>query len=161
MKNVIKYRERAYDAAVAKTLLFYESWILPCPKMDGFQKQTRISLREAKLREFREKKKLLNPYERDMLLDSSTQDERLRLEDLTKRTNFQSIMTDKLRYDRHKGAYDFRVHDFPDSYSINDSPLEYQHDPDGLKKFRLQRLNFKLMIVGGFLIYQLIRWKTQ
>ena len=68
----MKYRERAYDAAVAKTLHFYEGWILPCPKMDGFQKQTRISLREAKLREFREKKKLLNPYERDMLLESST-----------------------------------------------------------------------------------------
>ena len=70
-------------------------------KEGGFRRQSRISLHEAKLREFREKKKLLNPYERQSLLESSNQDERLRLEDLSKRTNFYSIKNDKLTYNRH------------------------------------------------------------
>jgi len=36
MKNLSKLKERAYDAAVAKTLEFYEAWVLPCPKEGGF-----------------------------------------------------------------------------------------------------------------------------
>ena len=37
MKSLQKVRERAYDAAVAKTLHFYENFVLPCPKEGGFQ----------------------------------------------------------------------------------------------------------------------------
>jgi hypothetical protein len=41
------------------TLRFYERWILPQDTMNGVP---RVSLREIKLREFRDRKKLLNPY---------------------------------------------------------------------------------------------------
>lgn len=71
-----------------------------------------------------------------MLLESASQDERLRLEELAKRTNFQTIYTDKLRYDRHKEAYGHRVRDFPESYSLSESHYEYILDPDFKKKMR-------------------------
>ena len=131
MKKIFKYRESLYDSAVARTLYFYENWILPCPKESGFHRQTRISLHEAKMIEFKEKKKLLNPYDKELLLDSANQEERLRLEDVSKRTSFNNVHTDKLRYDRHKGAYGLRITNFPDSYHIRDSALEWRMDPDG------------------------------
>jgi hypothetical protein len=88
MKSVARLKERAYDAAVGKTLAFYETWVIPCPKQGGFEREYRISLHEAKLREFREKKQLLNPYERTLLLDGASQEERLRLDEVDKRTSF-------------------------------------------------------------------------
>ena len=130
MRSVLKLKERAYDAAVARTLNFYESWVLPCPKEGGFLKQKRISLREAKLREFREKKQLLNPYEKISMLESASQEERLRLEEVSKRTNFYSIRNFKLSYNRHKDAYGYRVQNFPDSYKDRQSIMDYRNDPD-------------------------------
>jgi hypothetical protein len=64
-------------------------------------------------------------------------------------------------YDRHKDAYESRVKNFPESYSIKDSPLIYTKDPDGLKKFRVRRLNLKLILVGGLFTYWLCQWKCR
>ena len=83
-------RGALYRRAVNSTLRFYESWILPDMKTGGWVAKSRLSLKEAKLAEFRLKKKLLNPYERDLLLDSANQEERLALEDRLKRTTFQN-----------------------------------------------------------------------
>ena len=99
--SAIKFKNRLYDRAVNATLHLYESWILPCPVTYGFQSTKLISLREAKLIEFRERKKLLNPYERPMLLESASQEERIRLEKVAKRTSFENMYTSKLTYDRH------------------------------------------------------------
>ena len=65
------------------------------------------------------------------------------------------MYTTKLTYDRHIDAYGFRVRDFPESYSAYDSALEYTKDPDKLKKFHLSRMNLKLILLAGFLTYQL------
>ena len=46
--------ERIYDKSVDVTLKFYESWIIP--------KGQTISLRDLKLKEFNDRRKLLNPY---------------------------------------------------------------------------------------------------
>jgi hypothetical protein len=54
-------KSRSYDLAVDYTLRFYERWILPQPWHHSTAKD-RISLRELKLKEFRERRKLLNPY---------------------------------------------------------------------------------------------------
>ena len=153
MRAFAQVKERAYDTAVARTLQLYENWILPCPKTGGFQAQTRVSLREAKLREFREKKSLLNPYERDALIGSSSQEERLRLEDLTKRTNFHNAQNFKVTYNRHEGAYGLRVRDFADSHDVKDSIMEWRNDPDAYSKFRPTRVNLKLICVGLFFTY--------
>ena len=110
-------------------------------------------MREAKLIEFRERKKLLNPYERPLMLESASQEERIRLEDLAKRTSFETMYTNKLSYDRHKNAYSHRVRDFPESYDIDESVMNWGQDPDKMKKFRVKRLNLKTWIVGGFLLY--------
>ena len=45
----------------------------------GFQSKTRMSLRQAKLKEFREKKKLLHPFERDQLISGASELEQVRL----------------------------------------------------------------------------------
>ena len=52
--SISDLRERIYDKAVAVTLNFYEKYVLP-------QDQTQ-SLRQLKLQEFRDRKKMLNPY---------------------------------------------------------------------------------------------------
>ena len=50
--------------AVDYTLKFYERWVLPQPWHLPAAKE-RVSLKELKLREFRERKKLLNPYQKE------------------------------------------------------------------------------------------------
>ena len=167
LKSVQSFRAQLYDRAVARTLAIYENWILPDPAEHGFARTTRISLREAKLREFREKKKLLHPYEREQLLDSASQEERLRLTAVDKRTNFASTKDFKVTYNRHKDAYDFRVSNFPKEYHLNASPLDFRHDPDLVgndvydSKFKLKRVNLKMWMIAGLLTYWLIGWKVK
>ena len=39
--------------------------------------------------------------------------------------------------------------------------MNYAKDPDGLKKFRLRRVNFKLLLFGGLFFYWLVQWKCR
>ena len=59
-----------YDYAVDKTLIIYERWILPQPWHHPSGKD-RVSIKELKLREFRERRKLLNPYQKEQLIASA------------------------------------------------------------------------------------------
>ena len=59
-----RLRERLYDASVAGALWFYERWVLP----QGWWAVQRVGIRELKLREFRERRALLNPYKREQLI---------------------------------------------------------------------------------------------
>ena len=72
------------------------------------------------------------------MLESASQEERIRLEDVAKRTNFETMYTCKLNYDRHKDAYTYRVRDFPDSYDVDESAYNWAMDPDKMKKFRIK-----------------------
>ena len=85
----------------------------------------------------------------------------MRLEAVAKRTNFYSIRNFNLTYDRHKGAYDFRVRDFPDSYQSRSSPMDYRNDPDAWIKFVPTRLNLKLILLGLVASYYLIQWRVR
>ena len=53
-------KDRLYAKSVNVTLNFYEKYVLP--------KGLKESLKDIKLKEFRERKKLLNPYQRDQLI---------------------------------------------------------------------------------------------
>lgn len=55
-------KQRLYEFSVEQTLKVYEKWILPRTNLDGGK---RISLKEIKLREFRDRKKMLNPYQKE------------------------------------------------------------------------------------------------
>ena len=59
---------KGYNKAIGFTIRYYEKWILPDIEKSGFSGPSLPSLRELKLREFRERKKLLNPYEKDILV---------------------------------------------------------------------------------------------
>ncbi len=74
-----KLYRKLYDKTVYRTLTLYENWILPDMANGGFLNTSRMTLKQAKLREFREKKKLLNPYERDMIISAANQEEQIRL----------------------------------------------------------------------------------
>jgi hypothetical protein len=50
--------------------------------------QRRISLKEAKLKEFRARKALLNPYEKTKLLENADEEEKAKLEKLSGKVNF-------------------------------------------------------------------------
>ena len=55
-------KQKLYEYSVQQTLKVYENWVLPRTNLDGVK---RVSLREVKLREFRDRKKLLNPYQKE------------------------------------------------------------------------------------------------
>jgi len=118
-----KFKTKLYDKTLSRTLSFYETWVLP-------KSSSRKSLREVKMEEFRERKKLLNPYERPLLLDSASQEERIRLDQLDKQTSFSSMHDFTVTYDRHESLYGYRTHTFPSSYKVGESPLNYAMDPD-------------------------------
>ena len=73
----------------------------------------RISLREAKLKEFRERKILLHPYEKTKLLENADNEEKSRLELLANKVDFKNCVDFALTYDRHKNMYGERIRDFP------------------------------------------------
>lgn len=68
---------KTYDKAVARTLVWYETWVLP-------PHSNRMTLRELKLQEFRERKQLLNPITSQALIEAATDEEKFRLEKLQK-----------------------------------------------------------------------------
>ena len=106
-----------YDRAVLRTLNFYEKWILPDNDMYGWPKENRrISLREAKLKEFRIRRALMNPYDKTRLLETSSDEERNQLEKVAKDLNFVNCTDFTISFDRHKGLYGDRVRDFPNEY---------------------------------------------
>lgn len=76
----------------------------------------RISLREAKLKEFRVRKTLMNPYDKMRLLENSSDEEKEKLEKLAKNVNFENCANFTLSHDRHFGLYGNRVKDFPNEY---------------------------------------------
>ena len=55
-----------------RVLNFYEGWILPDMKTGGFNATYRPTLKQMKLKEFRERKKLLNPYSREQMVDGAS-----------------------------------------------------------------------------------------
>lgn len=54
MKSTTTIKDYLYDKAVEKTLKYYERWVLPKGQL--------TSLRDIKLKEFNDRRKLLNPY---------------------------------------------------------------------------------------------------
>lgn len=68
---------------------------------------------------------LLNPYKKELAI-SQNED----LKQLEKKVTLESMKTFTVSYDRHKGKYSYREKDFPDSYKIGTSALEYSNDPD-------------------------------
>ena len=72
MENIVKLYRRVYDRSVFRVLNFYESWILPDMKTGGFNATYRPTLKQIKLKEFRERKKLLNPYSREQMVDGAS-----------------------------------------------------------------------------------------
>jgi hypothetical protein len=137
-------RTRLYDRAVLKTLFFYETWVLPDNDTYGWPKdQHRLSLREAKLKEFRERKALLNPYDKEKLLEAAGEEQKPRLEKLSRSVNFQNCEQFTISYDRHKGLYGYRVRDFPAEYDIKASFMDWKQDPYKRDKFKIGRINLK------------------
>lgn len=88
-----------------------------------------MSLKEAKLKEYRERKALLNPYDKEKLFEAAGEEEKPRLEKLSKTVNFQNCEQFTISYDRHKGLYGFRVRDFPEQYEFKASLMDWRHDP--------------------------------
>jgi len=122
-------RDKVYDKAVAITLRIYESWVIPPQKR---------SLKDVKLQEFRDRKKLLNPYTKDAALQQSEH-----LRNIAPRVKFQNMFTFVHTYDRHLNQYPARTKDFPSSYEYYESPLNWGYDPDWSVKIQPLRINFK------------------
>lgn len=64
-------REKVYDKSVDYTLHFYERYFLPQAWWNGMGPDKRLSIKELKLREFRDRKTLLNPYQKEQLISAS------------------------------------------------------------------------------------------
>jgi hypothetical protein len=67
-KSLSNIRERIYDGSVDLTLRFYERYMLPQGWWHGMGPEGRVSIKELKIREFRDRKKLLNPYQKEQLI---------------------------------------------------------------------------------------------
>ena len=66
-KNITSLKHKLYEKSVNLTLRVYENWILP--------PGVKTSLKDTKLKEFRDRRKLLNPYQRDQIITSSINSE--------------------------------------------------------------------------------------
>ena len=75
---------------------------------------------------------MLNPYKKELAI---SQNDALKV--LESKASLESMKTFTLTYDRHKGKYSFREKDFPASYKLDASPLEYVNDPDWSVKFEI------------------------
>ena len=105
-----------------------------------------------KRREFTDRKKLLNPYQKELLLQQETT-RTAQLETLAKVAKIETMKTFDLTYDRHAGKYGYREKDFPTEYSIHDSPMDYVRDPDYTVKFKVQRVNLKAWVLFFLALY--------
>ncbi len=57
------------------------------------------------------------------------------------------MYTFNITYDRHKDRYGYRLHDFPASYQVNESSLNYAHDPDWAYKMQVKRVPLKRLVL--------------
>ncbi|CDW82757.1 UNKNOWN [Stylonychia lemnae] len=73
------------------------------------------------------------------------------IDKLAKLTSFKNIYDFTITYNRHKNKYGMRLKDFPESYGIYDSSMNYRYDPDYYYKFRPQRLRVRYLIAGFFM----------
>ena len=110
-----------------------------------------MSLKELKLREFRDRKALLNPYKRDQLISSAANS--VEMQKLAEKTSVATMYNFSISYDRHKDRYVYRTQDFPAEYQVNESSLNYANDPDWVKKLAIKRVNFKKLLFGIIVIY--------
>lgn len=143
---------KTYDKAVSRTLVWYESWVLP-------KHSSRMSLRDLKLQEFRERKQLLNPITSQSLIEAATDEEKFRLEKLQKMTSFSTLQDFPITSDRHAGLYGYRTQNFKNSYNPYDSPLEYVLDPDWSVKMEPKRINLKKWLFGFALFVMWLRYR--
>lgn len=142
-------KQKLYDKAVDVSLKFYEKYVLP----SGGQK---LSLRELKLQEFRDRKKLLNPYQKEELLRNAVDADAMKK--LGERASIKTMYTFNITTDRFAGKYGYRTGNFPKSYSVHDLPIDYAYDPDWTVKIRYERLNLKkIILVVGLIYYFLSR----
>lgn len=117
-----------------------------------------MPLKELKLREFRDRKKLLNPYQKEQLLaTSSNSDELLKL---AEKVSVKTMYSFNITYDRHKERYGYRTSNFPSEYHPNESSLNYANDPDWILKMGVRRISLKkwmfIFIIGGIWLYRRI-----
>lgn len=148
---------KPYQSAVHKTLWFYESYLLPREKvcengLTPYGKPPRQPLFELKKQEFTDRKRMLNPYQKEMMVSEGNSKVK-HLESLgTAYVNAQTLGSFTMTYNRHEGLYGFRTQDFPASYSASASSLEYALDPDySVKLVAAERINLKKWLLVGLL----------
>ena len=85
---------KVYDKAVRLTLSLYEGWILPSSFIRNDLRPLK-DLRQAKIDEFDERKKLLNPYLKEKMLEEGKESEveMDRLKYLSKITKMDNMKT--------------------------------------------------------------------
>ena len=81
---------------------------------------------------------MLNPYQKELLLQESKKADELKV--LSKKVRVETMKTFTLTYDRHEGRYGFKNSNFPESYPYGTSIMEYNRDPDWTVKLKPQRL---------------------
>ena len=108
-------------------------------------------MKELKLREFRDRKKLLNPYTKEQLLSASQNPDQLQA--LSEKVSVQTMYTFAVTYDRHKNKYGYRTSNFPSAYSPNESSLNYAMDQDWVYKLQADRINLKKWFLGVTLFF--------
>lgn len=154
---------KPYQTAVLKTLKFYEHYMLPRETVceDGltpYGKPPRQGLLELKKQEFTDRKRLLNPYQKE-LMEAEGNSRVKHLEGLGSAfVNAHTMTSFTHTYNRHQGLYEFRSQDFPASYSGVASPLEYARDPDySVKLATIERINLKKWMVIGLVVVWAVR----
>ena len=129
---------KIYQRAVGKTLHFYETYMLP-------QGIKRKSLLELKRQEFDDRKRLLNPYQKELM----TREKPDKVKALEKKADIETMKTFELSYDRHANMYGYRQRNFPESYPWNTSEMEFRQDPDWSVKIQPLRYPFKRVFFLG------------
>lgn len=61
-------KQRVHSYLIDKVLNFYEKWVIP---------PNSVSLRQLKLQEFEDRKRLLHPYERDKVISENMDTDRV------------------------------------------------------------------------------------
>ena len=143
--------KKAYSSAINKTLWVYENYFLPREL-----NKNRVSLVDLKKQEFNDRKKMLNPYQKEIISHDKT-DQIKHLESLGNKVSLHTMKNFSVTYNRHKGKYDYRSTNFPDSIVWWQSPLDYSKDPDWTNKLVIQRINFKKLIVFSLLFVCMIK----
>lgn len=133
-KNPLVIKNEIHQYFINKILNFYEGWVIP---------KNSISLRELKLQEFEDRKKLIHPYTRDAFIADNLDSERVL--NLQKKVRMSNMHNFNLTYDRHDGKYGFKTSNFKDHYIYSDPWVEYLKDPDWYYKFQPKRFSFKVL----------------